>query len=297
MYHADQPPFDRFCTKDELHRSVSMLYGIVDGITADGEVNAQELNLLAEWMNLHRPQQAFHPFNEFFPLLSKVLEDGTLDDNERKDILWLSNRVLQGELECSVKTDMQILHGLLQGIVADGKISPKEIRHLQEWMDNRPQLKGIWPYDEIDSLIGPVLHDGEIDRNEHSHLLAFLSDFCEVSPADSPGDVHHSVAGICATCPDIQFEGRLFCVTGSITGYHRKDMEALITRAGGTPVSNVTSDLNYLIVGSQGNPCWAFACYGRKVEHAMLLRRSGNRITIVHESDLFESLRELGLLD
>jgi NAD-dependent DNA ligase len=296
MFHADQHSYDRFCTKGKLHRSVSMLYGIVDGITADGEVNAQELNLLMEWMDLHRPHQDLHPFNEFFPLLRDVLEDGILQENERKDILWLSNKVLQGELECAVKTDMQILHGLIQGIVADGKISPEEIRHLQEWIDNRPHLRGIWPYDEIGSLIGRALNEGAMDPNEHAQVLAYLSGFCELTPAESPGEVRHTVTGICATCPDIQFQGRLFCVTGSITGYRRKEIEALISRAGGTPVSNVSRDLSYLIVGAQGNPCWAFACYGRKVEHAMQLRRSGSRIAIVHETDLIESLREIGLL-
>jgi hypothetical protein len=273
-----------------------MLYGIVDGITADGEVNSQELNLLTDWMELHSPHQDSHPFNEFFPLLGTVLEDGILDESERMDILWLSNKVLQGELECAIKTDMQILHGLLQGIVADGKISAGEVRHLQEWINQRPYLKGIWPYDEIDSLIGPVLSDGIIDPNEHAQVLAYLSDFCEMTPVESSGEIRHTVTGICATCPDIQYDGRSFCATGSITGYRRRDIESLISRAGGNPLPKVIKDLDYLVVGTQGNPCWAFACYGRKVEHAMQLRRLGSRITIVHETDFFESLRERGLI-
>ena len=297
MRHFDQTPYDRFCTKNKLHRSVSMLYGIVDGITSDGEVNAKELQLLVDWMELHAPMQESHPFNEFFPLLGEVLNDGVLDANEREDILWLSNKILQGELESATKTDMQILHGLLQGIIADGNVVKSELLHLQEWISNRQHLKGIWPYDEIDSLICSVLRDGVIDQLEHEQLIGFLSDFCEFSPTDSAGEVRHALSGICATCPEIVFHGRSFCVTGSITGYPRQKVELLVINAGGIPKQSVITNLDYLIVGSQGNPCWAFSCYGRKVEHAMQLRRGGSRLTIVHESDFFDAIRELGIID
>jgi hypothetical protein len=297
MRHFDQNPYDHFCTKNKLHRSVSMLYGIVDGITSDGEVNDQELQLLVNWMELHAPMQESHPFNEFFPLLGEVLSDGVLDANEREDILWLSNKILQGELESAAKTDMQILHGMLQGIIADGKVLKSELLHLQDWISNRSHLKGIWPYDEIDSLICSVLRDGVIDEIEHQQLIVFLSDFCELNPTESAGEVRHAMSGICATCPEIDFPGRRFCITGSITGYSQHEVECLVKIAGGIPWPRVTAALDYLIVGSQGNPCWAFACYGRKVEHAMQLRRDGSRLLIVHESDFFDAIRELGVIE
>ncbi len=48
------------------------------------------------------------------------------------------------------------------------------------------------------------------------------------------------------------------------------------------------------MVGAKGNPCWAFACYGRKVEEAMALRKAGNRLLIVHENDFFDALEDAG---
>lgn len=296
MRHPDQEPYERFCTKSRLHKSVSTLQGIVEGITSDNEVNAPELQLLIDWMELNSPLQDLHPFNEFYPLLARILDDGVLDEGERQDLLWLSNRILRGELEAATKTDMQILHGLLQGIIADGKVLESELRHLGNWIESTSHLKGIWPYDEIESLICDTLRDGVIDDSEHHKLLAYLSDFCEMNPTGSPGEIKHVVSGICAVCPDVRISGKSFCLTGSITGYRRRDLELLIESAGGNPLQRVTLDLDYLVVGMQGNPCWAFACYGRKVEHAMQLRRAGSMLSIVHESDFFDAMRDAGII-
>lgn len=51
--------------------------------------------------------------------------------------------------------------------------------------------------------------------------------------------------------------------------------------------------VNYLVVGGEGNPCWAYACYGRKVEKAVELRRQGHPIVIVHENDFHDAVLDL----
>ena len=62
---------------------------------------------------------------------------------------------------------------------------------------------------------------------------------------------------------------------------------------GGQPHGNVTSKLNYLVIGAEGNPCWAFACYGRKVEKAVELRKKGVRVVIVHENDFHDGVLDV----
>ena len=47
---------------------------------------------------------------------------------------------------------------------------------------------------------------------------------------------------------------------------------------------------NYLIVGNAGNPCWAYACYGRKIEEAVALRKEGAQVTIVNETDFWDAV-------
>ena len=73
-----------------------------------------------------------------------------------------------------------------------------------------------------------------------------------------------------------------------------KDVESEIIRHGGIPVNNISKKTDYLIIGDNGNPAWAFACYGRKVEKALGLRKEGHTIVLIHEydfSDIIDDLR------
>ena len=62
---------------------------------------------------------------------------------------------------------------------------------------------------------------------------------------------------------------------------------------GGVVVDSVNSKLNYLIVCDEKNACWAFTCYGRKIEEAMKHRKKGVNLVIVHEYDLYDTLEGL----
>ena len=56
---------------------------------------------------------------------------------------------------------------------------------------------------------------------------------------------------------------------------------------------NVTDRSDYLVIGSGGNPCWAYSCHGRKVEKAVKMRKQGHPIIIVHESDFWDAIEDL----
>ena len=59
---------------------------------------------------------------------------------------------------------------------------------------------------------------------------------------------------------------------------------------GGIARSTVSAKTDYLIVGNAGNPCWAYACYGRKIEEAMQLRKDGAKVIIVNETDFWDAV-------
>jgi hypothetical protein len=56
--------------------------------------------------------------------------------------------------------------------------------------------------------------------------------------------------------------------------------------------SSVSSKVDYLIIGADGNPCWAYACYGRKVEMAVQLRKQGSRLQLIHEHDFHDAIAD-----
>jgi hypothetical protein len=61
---------------------------------------------------------------------------------------------------------------------------------------------------------------------------------------------------------------------------------------GGTVAPNLTKKVSYLVIGADGNPCWSYSCYGRKVEQAVQLRKEGSKILIVHENDFHDAVQD-----
>ena len=286
----------RFHKWSQLDKSVNTLLGLVQGIAIDGKINNSELNLINLWLSDHKDLGNKHPFNELIPVLSKALSDGVITKDEQQDIIWLCEKLKSTEYFNEITTDLQLLHGILGGIASDGVISHEELRALGDWLDTHDHLRSCYPFDEIDSLITSTLSDGKVDEQENKLLQAFFSEFLAVldnktitAPLMNKG---LSVQGVCASCPEIIFEGSKFCFTGASNRYTRLEFESLIKSLGGEFHSSVSNKLNYLIIGAEGNVCWAFACYGRKVEKAVELRKQGARLLIVHENDFHDAVAD-----
>lgn len=294
--HPDHQQYAKFTTRSRLEKSVNSLLGLIEGISIDGSINASELSFLRLWLNDHAEVQDRHPFNELMPVVHAALVDGVLSQDEREDIVWLCERLRSTEYFDKTTADIQRLHAIVGGVVADGHISIEELRGLSSWLQDHEHLKTCWPYDEIDSLITVVLADKKIDDKEHKMLKDFFSEFIAVldertivSPSISEGS---TLVGLCAVCPEVEFDGSKFCFTGASTRYTRVMLADTVNRLGGEVVPTVSAKVNYLVIGADGNPCWAYACYGRKVEKAVELRKSGVRVLIVHENDFHDAVAD-----
>ncbi|TWU37229.1 BRCT domain-containing protein [Novipirellula artificiosorum] len=277
-----------------LSRALHTLEGLLLGITIDQKINDQELIAFTKWTAAHKEFSNRHPFNELFPLLKEVLADGRITEEERADLLWCCEKFTNSDGYYSGATaDMQRLQGILGGIIADGEITDSEAKNLAEWMDERRELQTVWPYAEIDAVLTQVLADHVIDDKERACLLQLFTEFSGTScrpSKPSRDDEQATVQGICACNPEIVFDDRLFCITGNSEKWTKNEFAELITANGGKYHPRVTKALDYLIVGGAGNPCWAYACYGRKVEEAVNHRREGSPMLIVHEYDIWDAL-------
>jgi NAD-dependent DNA ligase len=284
---------EKFVGKADFEKSLNSLLGIVEGITIDGSINEQEIQFLENWINNNRVRADQHPFNELITAIEAAIADNVLSAEELQDIKWLCNRLTSHEYFNEVTADMQKLHAVLAGIAADGRITENELNGLSGWLNEHEHLKKCWPYDEVESLIASVMADKKIDADEQKTLMNFFGEF--VSMYDNktivnPGIKEKSnIMGLCAIKPDINFNG-LFCLTGTSAKYSRSDFKKVIAELGGATTDSVTKNVNYLVVGAEGNPNWAFACYGRKVETAVTLRKNGHQIMIIHENDLHKSI-------
>lgn len=294
--NSENCDYYRFTTPARLDKAIHTLEGIVRGITADNRVTDEELAELTSWISLHNEFIEFHPFNEIVPRLNSIINEKIVDQEMVADVLWLCDKFTDEKFYDHVTSDMQRLQGMLHGILADNVITKEELLGLEEWMEDREHLKKCWPYDEIESLIVEVLRDGKIDETEHETLLSFFREFCKgrigktIDPVSI--DSGKSLSGICAMCPDVEFDEKTFCFTGSSEVHSRKDLAKMVENLGGKHTNNLSKKVDYLVVCSDGNDCWAYACYGRKVEKAIEMRKQGANVMLVHESDFHDSLPE-----
>ncbi len=297
MLNEDNAQYYEYTGPQRFDKAMHTLEGIVRGITIDDKVTKNELSVLTNWISTHREFSNRHPFNEVIPRLHEILEDGIIDDEEKADILWLCNKLTTDNTYFSTVTaDMQRLQGILGGIIADGKVEKVELIALTEWMNEHEHLRTCWPYDELETLLAAVLQDGVIDESEHNLLLQFFGEFTDngsrrtvtLPEIEEP----NAWRGVCAVCPEINFDGRCFCFTGRSERFSRQAFADEITRRGGVFKKSLTKKTDYLTIGGDGNPCWAYACYGRKVEQAIQLRKEGCSILLVHEYDLWDALED-----
>lgn len=295
MENEDNAEYLRYTGPQRVDRAMHTLEGILRGIAIDEKVNSSELSALTSWMGEHRQYADRHPFSEVLDRLDRVLFDGIIDEEEQADMLWLCGKFsTENQYFSQVSSDMQRMQGIMQGILSDGEISKEELLGLSEWMEAHSHLRTCWPYDELDALILDVLRDGVIDDAEHKALVAFFNDFANttghraVELREDPE--HQLISGVCVACPEVHFPDHTFCFTGKSERLTRDQLQEQVCTRGGGFSRTLTKKVNYLIVGADGNPTWAFACYGRKVEKAVQMRRKGSNLLIVHENDYWDAV-------
>lgn len=290
-----------FMQKAEMHKALNSLVGILSGIAADGQVTDAERDEVQNWYFLHASMLDKHPFNEIIPAVQSVLADGVLDIEEVEDVLWICRQFTISDDKKLyfdfVTSQIQQLEGMLHGIISDGVISDDEISSLSQWLNENDYLGGVYPFDEVYSLLVAAKEDGVVSDDERNMLRAFFSTFVDTREsynihADTVASLQkqYSIGGICAICPEISFDGNTFCFTGASKRATRNEIAKIVEQHGGIYSDSVTKKTDYLIVGADGNPCWSFSCYGRKVEKAVNLRKSGHHILIVHEYDFWDEV-------
>ncbi len=290
---SDHSEYYYFTTKSRLDKAVNSLLGILEGVSADLKINEIEFDFLVNWIEENQEFITYHPFNELLPVVSEALSDGILTHEERSDIIWLCEKLRSTNYYDTITADMQRLHAILGAIACDAEINAKELDGLSAWLSDHEHLRRCWPYDEVDSLITAVMSDHKISEKENSVLHAFFSEFViGNSRTLFKPLLHENVTfhGLCATCPEIIFKESLFCFTGGSSKYTRKQFNEIVSNLGGKVANSVTHNLDYLIIGAEGNPCWAYACYGRKVEKAVELRKQGHKLLLIHENDFNDAV-------
>ena len=168
---------------------------------------------------------------------------------------------------------MQELKELAEQIISDDEIELDEVKLIHKWICEHQSLVGNYPFDKISMLCVSILEDGILTESESEEMLCLLSQF--VNPVETS----------CAEC-SINFEDKLFVLTGDFISGSKGDISAKIASKGGTCKNGITNKVDYLIVGGAGSENWKFGNYGGKVSKALEMQEKGLPILILKEEDL-----------
>ena len=272
-------------TQADYEKALNSLLGIVEGITIDSMINQAEIEFLVNWMNEHRINEEHPPYKELIPVIAEIISDGVIDSRELRQIKKLCNKMAAHEYYSEQTADIQRLHTLLAGVAADATISVNELYGLSRWLRDHSHLQNTYPYDEVLIKITKVLADHQIDEAEHKALLKLFGEFVTMYDDKTITNPTVNENSLCETNHQINFSG-LFCFTGKSSRYSRSDFKKLITELGGKVTEDITTRLNYLVIGDKGQPQWKFGSYGGKIDEAIKLKKNGHQILIIHEKDL-----------
>ncbi len=298
MSELSKKELEVFTSKSRADKAINSLKGILLGINLDEQVNEKEINELKKWAEIHGGLINRNPFKEFMTIIKETVSDNIPATETIEDLYWLCQKYENDNYYYNtVTTDLQTLQGICHGILADGIINEKEVRDLEEWLEQNSHLSTYYPYDEIRSLILSIVSDGVVEKEEILILKAYLNQFVNIENKEIAKQIDREIAdvhisGHCTSSPIIDFVGKSFCLTGVLKSGNRAELESLISEVGGIPTKTVTKKTDYLIVGDNGNPAWAFACYGRKVEKALEMRKGGHQICLVHEFDFLDAIED-----
>ena len=278
----------------EAHKAYNSLKGIIDGISIDEKINEREVAELAAWCEKHEYLSSQNPFYDLITNVQVIISDNEVTIEEIEDMKWLCEKLEGGFSYYDVFTsDLQQLQGICHGILADGRVKDEEVVQLNNWLAEHNHLSSYYPYDEITSLVTEVISDGVIDDDERKLLKRYFNEFVTLTDAQLQEQITEDtesvqIGGICSIAPELQFKDKNFCFTGRSSRGSRSEIESTVVELEGIFQRGVTMKTDYLIVGDDGNPCWAYSCYGRKVEKAINLRKQGVKVVIIHEADFWD---------
>lgn len=287
-------------SKSQADKAINSLKGILLGINLDNVINSDEIKELKNWVKKHHDLVLRNPFREFMLIIDSISEEDMGLTETIEDLYWLCQKYESDNYYYNaVTTDLQTLQGLCHGILADGEITDKEIFDLDKWLDDNEHLNTYYPYDEIRSLVLSIISDGKVTEDERLVLKAYFSEFVNLTNNDIQQKIKEDtkevkISGLCTSEPVVDFDGKTFCITGVLKNETKESLKQKITNLGGITTDTVTKKTDYLIVADNGNPAWAFSCYGRKVEKAVNMRKDGHVITLIHEFDLYDAIEDFG---
>lgn len=255
----------------KLETNINTLYGIIKGINYDGIIDDKEIEKLRLWVEDNRLYKQYSLFDRIINKLEEILEDNVITEYEKIELEKLVTSINESKIYSESTLALQILNGILDGIVCNQKVNQKEIENLNIWLRQNDYLKDVYPYDKVLLEVNKVLEDGILTEEESNYIF---DTFNEIVNPDFSDD------------ENIDFNGKTFCITGEFKCATKQEISKKLQELGGTEKKGVSSKLDYLIVGGVGSDAWKFGKIGGKQAKAQELNEKDANIKIIDEDSL-----------
>jgi NAD-dependent DNA ligase len=167
--------------------------------------------------------------------------------------------------------------------MADDYLSEDEIRQLGAWLDNHEEVLAEWPGNMIAKRVQEVLADGIITEEERADLQRILEKAAGAKPQVHLALISATRLPIDEPPPDVAFQDHAFCLTGQFIFGSRGKCQQTVLDRGGYCQEHPTITTDFLVIGTLASQRWAHESYGRKIEAAVSLKRSGRDLKIIAE--------------
>ncbi len=173
---------------------------------------------------------------------------------------------------------------LLSSIVADGVIDTEEFRVLDEWLMQNNDLSREYPFNILVTHLSKILECGCVEVEELERLRETV---LQILHPESLGRIDLSTVNgtpLTQPPPRVSFTGKVFVFTGNFVFGEKSECERATKDKGGICKQNVTRATDYVVVGRNGSPEWAYGNYGTKVEKTVDNIRHGSTTAILSET-------------
>ena len=263
----DTYEFVTYISSSELRREIAALYGLINGIDIDEQIQEKEIQYIIRWRKEHEIFSKYDSVSYIIRILDNILDDYTITSEEINYLKSVITTYLQ-EVNTSKETlATQFLQGILSGISADETIDDSELK-LQKWLYENSFLEGHYPYDKLIQKIEEILSDKTISAKEKEELKQLFDEI--TNPIKELNDVI------------VNFQNNSFCLSGNFDYGSKESVKKYIENKGGSVDKTVKKSTNYVVIGNAGSNRYTHGNYGSKVKKAM-----ENGITILKENQLF----------
>ena len=193
----------------------------------------------------------------------------------------------------TVKDEVNEFYGFCAGIACDNVITPAEIEALIGRVQKSKALSGEARISRLERMATRAIADGRITPDESEDICGWISRLVGDSATDTGVATFGNVGVMDGALDDhrhIQFDGRMFVLTGKFFLGPRKALAGLIADRGGSWKNAVCGQTDYLAVAAAASRDWKHSHEGTKIIRVMELRDQGGRPHLVQEPTLAAAL-------